>query len=76
MKNQINAVHDLAEQSSVANIALNEGDAARRERDREILPPPAHEIVEHYDFACPFSNQQLGDMRTDKARPSGNQHPL
>jgi hypothetical protein len=43
---------------------------------REIIAPPANEIIEDDDFGFAFADQNVRNMRTDVTRSSGYQYSI
>ena len=75
VEDDIAAADQPAHQHGVADVALDQGHPAARQRGGEIADAAAHHVVDHGHLADAFAEQQVDDMRADEAGAAGDQNP-
>ena len=69
-------LHEICDAVAVADVALDDVDAAVLDRPGEVLAAPANEVVEHDDFACARAHDLVDEIGPDSACATGDEYAL
>jgi hypothetical protein len=64
--------HDRA----VADVEIDQADAAAGHRPRQVFRPAADHVVDNDDLGTPGRDELVDDPRPDETGPTGHQHTL
>jgi hypothetical protein len=74
MEDDVNAVHHVGDQSAIAHVTLDDGDASTSAGSGQILTAAANKVVQHDDLAHTVIQQLIGDVRANEAGTAGDEH--
>src|SRR5262249_16868038 len=74
VKDQVTAIGQAVDQGGVADIALDDADAAGTDSVRDVLVAPTHEVVHDGDGGGAGFDHLIDDERADETGAAGDEH--